>query len=166
MGDNPSHFKAFGNDHPVENVSWYDAQKFIRKLNEMEKTKAYRLPTEDEWEYACRAGTKTRYSFGDDDSKLGEYAWYSENSGKGQEDHPLGTTHPVGKKKPNSWGLFDMHGNVLEWCQDWYGSKHEGRVVRGGNFHYIASTAMSAERGQLHPDKHYMGLGFRVAQNL
>ena len=109
MGDNPSYFT--GDDYlPVESVSWDEVQEFIRKLNEKEDTDKYRLPSEAEWEYACRAGTTTRYSFGDDESKLGDYAWYGDNSG--------GKTHPVGRKKPNSWGLYDMHGNVWEWVQD------------------------------------------------
>ena len=104
MGYSPSHFK--GDDLPAENVSWDDVQEFIKKLNKKENTHKYRLPSEAEWEYAARAGTTTRYSFGDDDSKLGEYAWYNENSG--------GKTHPVGNKGANPWGLYDVHGNVWE----------------------------------------------------
>jgi formylglycine-generating enzyme required for sulfatase activity len=101
MGTNPSYFK--GANLPVEQVSWDDAVEFCKKLSQKEG-KTYRLPTEAEWEYACRAGTTTKFSFGDDESQLGEYAWYGKNSGM--------KTHPVGKKKPNAWGLFDMHGNV------------------------------------------------------
>jgi len=111
MGENPSRFK--GDDHPVENVSWEDVQQFIQKLNAKEGKEACRLPTEAEWEYAARAGTTTIYSFGNNASQLGNYAWYDENSGN--------TTHPVGDKPPNPWGLYDMHGNVWEWVQDWYG---------------------------------------------
>jgi formylglycine-generating enzyme required for sulfatase activity len=106
MGANPGYFK--GPTNPVENVSWDDADEFCRKLSG--KTgKAFRLPTEAEWEYACRAGSKTRFSFGDSDGVLGDYAWFG------------GKTKPVGQKKPNAWGLYDMHGNVSEWCADRYG---------------------------------------------
>jgi formylglycine-generating enzyme required for sulfatase activity len=115
MGTNPSEFK--GPTNPVENVTWDNAVEFCRKLSE--KTgKAVRLPTEAEWEYACRAGSKTRYSFGDSDSALGNYVWYGANSG--------GKLHPVGQKKPNAYGLYDMHGNVFEWCADWYDSYPSG----------------------------------------
>ena len=115
MGKNPSKYE--GANKPVEDVSWNDAVAFFRKLNDEVE---YRLPTEAQWEYACRAGTTTAYSFGDDVSQLGEYAWYSGNSS---------STHPVGELKPNAWGLFDMHGNVFEWCQDWYGDYDSLKVV-------------------------------------
>jgi len=118
MGNNPSSSK--GDTKPVEKVSWHDAVAFCGKLSEREGVE-YRLPTEAEWEYACRAGTSTAYSFGDDASGLGEYAWYRDNSS--------GTTHPVGEKLPNAWGLYDMHGNVFEWCQDWYGPYESLQVV-------------------------------------
>ena len=143
MGSNPSKFR--GEDRPVESVSWNDVQEFIKKLNEKESAGKYRLPSESEWEYACRAGTTTRYSFGDDESKLDDYAWYSENSGS--------ETHPVGQNNPNPWGLYDIHGNVWEWCQDnWHGN-YDGapsdgsawesgsgsdRVDRGGSWSIIA----------------------------
>jgi len=122
MGSNPSRFR--GDDNlPVETVSWDDAQEFIKKLNGQEGTDTYRLPSEAEWEYACRAGTTTRYSFGYSDSKLGEYAWYYDNAGD--------MTHPVGQKKPNQWGLYDMHGNVWEWVQDTRHSDYDGAPTDG-----------------------------------
>jgi formylglycine-generating enzyme required for sulfatase activity len=111
-GGNPSRFK--GATLPVESVSWNDCQRFLAALQQ--KTgRQFGLPTEAQWEYACRAGTTTRWSFGDDESLLDGYAWSGANSG--------GTTHPVGGKKPNAWGLYDMHGNVGEWTADWY-AKH------------------------------------------
>lgn len=113
MGNNPSNFK--GDDRPVESVSWNDCQDFLRVLNDCYPVKdfAFRLPTEAQWEYACRAGTTTAFSCGDDPAQLGDYAWFSENGNW--------ETHPVAQKLPNPWGLFDMHGNVWEWCQDFYG---------------------------------------------
>ena len=121
MGSNPSRFE--GERRPVENVSWNDCQEFLRKLNEAvvgagsEPVPTFRLPSEAEWEYACRAETQTAYYFGDDPAQLGDYAWYWENSD--------GQTHPVGQKRSNAWGLHDMHGNVWEWCEDaWHFSYH------------------------------------------
>jgi len=118
MGTNPSHFK--GATNPVETVSWNDATKFCKKLSKKTR-QAVRLPTEAEWEYACRAGTTTRFSFGDEDGALGDYAWHNDNSGD--------TTRPVGQKKPNAWGLFDMFGNMWEWCADWYGDYPKGAAT-------------------------------------
>jgi formylglycine-generating enzyme required for sulfatase activity len=109
MGSNPSSFK--GAKNPVESVNWDDCQNFIVKLKEKVPGQTFRLPTEAEWEYACRAGSTTDYSFGDGESSLGEYAWYTNNS--------VNTTHAVGEKKPNAWGLYDMHGNVWECCADY-----------------------------------------------
>jgi len=137
MGSNPSRFKGAKNN-PVEQVNWEDCQKFLEALKERVPGQTFRLPTEAEWEYACRAKTKTEYSFRDSPEKLGEYAWFRDNSEE--------KTHPVGQKKPNPWGLYDMHGNVWEWCQDWHGdytaksatdptglATGSRRVLRGGS---------------------------------
>ena len=172
MGLNPSKF--IGADNPVDTVSWEDAVEFCRKLSELPAEKAagnvYRLPTEAEWEYACRAGTTTKYSFGDDESDFGEFGWCVENSGK--------TPHPVGGKQPNAWGLYDMHGNVYEWCQDWYGDYPSGsvtdpsgatssslRVVRGGSWIGSADGCRSASRGWNLPSNRNGNLGFRVVRS-
>jgi formylglycine-generating enzyme required for sulfatase activity len=131
----------------------------------------FQLPTEAQWEYACRAGSKTRYCFGDDEKQLGDYAWYSKNSGN--------KTHPVGEKKPNAWGLYDMHGNVWEWCQDWWkdGYYKESpvddptgaatgsfRVIRGGFWDYPARYCRSAFRGLDGPGRRHYDRGFRVSR--
>lgn len=171
MGDNPSYFKDCGGDCPVEQVSWDMARLFIQKLNQMEGTNKHRLPTEAEWEYACRAGTVTAYSFGDEADKLVDYAWYSANSG--------GQTHPVRKKKPNAWGLYDIHGNVYEWCRDWYGeypsklvlyptgpAQGKTRVVRGGSWLNDAFVLRSANRITWPREKIDSFIGFRIARNL
>jgi len=164
MGTNPSNFKDATN--PVEMVSCNDATEFCKKLPEKTR-QAVRLPTEAEWEYACRAGTATAFSFGDTDSALGDYAWYNANSG--------GTTHPVGQKKPNAWGLFDMHGNVWEWCADWYGDYPGGavtdptgpasggqRVLRGGAWYYSPVHCRAAYRLGGTPGNQPQSSGFRV----
>jgi formylglycine-generating enzyme required for sulfatase activity len=197
MGTNRSRYKGLQN--PVEMVSWNAAVEFCRKLSELPAEKkagyVYRLPTEAEWEYACRAGTKTTYSFGDSDSELGDYAWFGDNSGDQQidalniwntdEDNYFDRlsenncrTHPVGGKKPNPWGLYDMHGNVYEWCQDWYGGYPSGsvtdptgaasgsyRVLRGGSWSPISDYCRSAFRYWYSPDLRYYGLGFRVLRS-
>ena len=166
MDDNPSYNE--GANKPVEQVSWNDAVAFCDKLSDQEGVK-YRLPTEAEWEYACRVGTTTAYSFGDDPSQLGKYAWYDANSNS--------TTHTVGGKIPNGWGLYDMHGNVWEWCQDWYAGYRNGdvsdptgpasgpgRVVRGGSFTYQPKTGRSANRFNYLPDFRNSRFGFRLAR--
>lgn len=170
MGNNPSYFKGDPN-LPVEQVSWDDVQEFIRKLNAKEGGTKYRLPTESEWEYVARAGTTTAYSFGDNPRQLGEYAWYYENSGS--------KTHPVGQKKPNPWGLYDMHGNVWEWVQDRYQDRYSaytsavvtdpqgpssgsGRVARGGSWNCSAHGCRSADRGYVVPGNRHGFLGVRL----
>ncbi|WP_370574998.1 formylglycine-generating enzyme family protein [Methanomethylovorans sp.] len=137
MGSNPSYFK--GDDMPVESVSWEDAQEFIKKLNAMEDTTKYRLPSEVEWEYACRAGTTTRYACGDNESVLDEYAWYSANSGR--------QTHPVGQKKANLWGLYDMHGNVWEWVQDNWDDTYEGAPTDGSAWQKNVNSRADKDQG-------------------
>jgi formylglycine-generating enzyme required for sulfatase activity len=179
MGDNPSDFKDCGEECPIERVSWDDANKFISKLNEMEDTSRYRLPTESEWEYAYRAGTTTIFTFGDDASELGEYAWYWDNSEK--------RTHPVASKRPNSWGLYDMHGNVHEWVEDdwhyyydgapidgsaWIKKPRSGyRVKRGGSWSTTALVCRSASRynaarAVLGSEYRSNSIGFRVARSV
>jgi formylglycine-generating enzyme required for sulfatase activity len=170
MGTNPSGFK--GPRHPVETVSWEDAQEFIAKLNalsaEQSAGREYRLPTEAEWEYACRAGEETAYSFGEDPSVLGKYGWFEDNSGS--------KTHPVGEKQPNPWGLYDMHGNVYEWCEDWYGDYPARtmldptgaimgslRVFRGGGWGILAAFCRSASRNGNRPSGRNVSFGFRLA---
>jgi formylglycine-generating enzyme required for sulfatase activity len=162
MGNNPSNFK--GPDLPVETVSWDDVQEFISKLNQSDNKYQYRLPTEAEWEYAARAG-----STGDYAGDLDAMAWYSNNSGN--------TTHPVGQKQANAWGLHDMHGNVWEWCQDWYGPYAEGvvtdpqgpssgsyRVARGGGWPSPAQRCRSAYRGNAAPGARRNLLGSRLVR--
>ena len=167
MESNPSHFKK-GN-YPVENVSWEDCQKFIGRLNDQIGRAKYRLPTEAEWEYACRAGSVTSYSFGDDKKKLSEYGWYHANSG--------GTSHPVGEKLPNPWGLYDMNGGVWEWCKDWYApyprwkatdpegpSAGTDRVLRGGSWSDGPKRCRSGFRSYFSPDFRCDFFGFRLAR--
>jgi formylglycine-generating enzyme required for sulfatase activity len=132
MGSNPSRFQD--DNLPVEKVSWNDCQKFIKNLNAKGEG-MYRLPSEAEWEYCCRAGTTTAYACGDSESCLDAMAWYNANSGK--------KTYPVGQKQPNAWGLYDMHGNVREWCHDWYG---DSPIYRGGSWNDYANYCRSAFR--------------------
>lgn len=177
MGNNPSAFTGDTN-RPVEAVNWNNAVAYCAALTTSERAAgrcpadwSYRLPTEAEWEYACRAGTATRFSYGDDPgyTLLTNYAWYSSNSGS--------TTHPVGQKAPNPWGLYDMHGNVWEWCQDsWDGSaNYPGgsttdplvttgslRVLRGGDWNSGGNSARCATRDDVLPVSVYIFLGFRA----
>ncbi len=167
--------KLAGNDtrrYPVETVSWDDAAEFCRRLSAIPSERAarrvYRLPTEAEWEYACRAGTATRWCFGDDEAVLSQYAWLGGNADA--------RTHPVGEKKPNAWGLFDMHGNVNNWCADCYsasyykqspscdpkGPRDGNRVLRGGGYWGNPLTTRSASRAASGGDRCSAVIGFRV----
>lgn len=153
MGNNPSYFKSCGDGCPVEQVSWNDVQEFIIRLNQQEKTYKYRLPTDAEWEYAARAGTTTRFHSGDYPSDLSNAGWYSSNSGS--------STRPVGQKVPNSWGLFDMHGNVYEWVQNIISDSDY--MIRGGCWGGDAHSCRSAYRVVLvSSDIRLNSLGFRL----
>ena len=165
MGSNPSKWK--GGSLPVEQVSWNDCQTFIQKLNQL-TGKQFRLPTEAEWEYAARGGSKSRGYKYSGSNTIDDVAWYWDNSGK--------KTHPVKAKQANELGLYDMTGNVLEWCQDWYGkyssspqtnpkgpSSASGRVYRGGGWYYGARFCRVSERGGLTPGNRYGSLGLRLA---
>lgn len=170
MGNNPSYFESVGSDAPVERVSWNDVQEFIQKLNSTTKETQFRLPTEAEWEYACRAGTTTKYYFVDDQDILQKYAWHDTNS--------KGTTHPVGQLIPNTWGLYDMHGNVWEWCQDHWSDTYEEvnangvvrsvlndtetRVIRGGSWIDDARYCRAASRHGHTTSYRDDSLGFRL----
>jgi formylglycine-generating enzyme required for sulfatase activity len=167
MEENPSHTK--GAKWPVENVSWDDCQLFIERLNRETGKNIYRLPTEAEWEYACRAGSITAYSFGDDRKQLGDYGWHSANS--------EGEIHPVGQKTPNPWGFYDMYGNVWEWCKDWYATYPRGlatdpegpssgseRVLRGGGWFDGALRCRSGFRSYFLPNFRSSFFGFRLAR--
>ena len=182
-GTNPSTFIACGMDCPVEQVSWNDAQNFIDALNASESRSkcnttpntCYSLPTESQWEYAARGGTLTAFYSGAItntsctplDSNLNKIGWYCGNA--------VSTTHPVAQMEPNTWGLYDMSGNVYEWCEDWYGPYSDGpvtdptgaasgsyRVLRGGTWYYHASLARSAFRSYTAPENSYYDIGFRL----
>ena len=142
---------------PIIGVSWHDAVAYSKWLSEKTKEE-YRLPTEVEWEYACRAGTTTKWSFGDDEKELEKYAWYSKNSDN--------TTHEVGKKLPNKWELYDMHGNVWEWCEDWYDDKKDEKVLRGGSWFINASYSRSSSRYRFNPTNRDIYRGFRLLRTL
>ena len=162
MGNNPSHYR--GPDRPVESVSWHDIQKFLSRLNASQDVYRYRLPTEAEWEYACRTGTKEEVA-GD----LEERGLYEKNSEL--------TTHPVRSKRPNAWGLYDMHGNVWEWVQDWLGKypakqlinpqgrgRGKLRVLRGGGWHSGGDACRCAFRLGSEPSFRNSALGFRLVR--
>jgi len=176
MGENPSSFKTCGDDCPVEQVSWNDCQNFIRRLKQKEGSNKYRLPTEAEWEYACRAGSTTAFANGGitelkcgHDPNLDAIGWYCGNAGS--------KTHQAAQKKSNAWGLYDMHGNVWEWCQDWYGDYASGSVTdpkgpssgtvhvfRGGSWINYARNVRSALRRRFNPAYRDNYLGFRAVR--
>jgi len=171
MGTNSSEFQDKGGRLPVENVSWNDAQSFVERLNLLDKKRHYRLPTEAEWEYAARAGSQDKYCFGNDEEILTEYAWYKDNS-----DH---RSHKVGGKKPNSWGLYDIHGNIWEWCHDWYAvfnsnpvvdplgaTNSKSRVIRGGCWIVDFKYCLLGHRSRINPDHRANVLGFRVTTDI
>jgi formylglycine-generating enzyme required for sulfatase activity len=154
---------------PVDSVSWYDVQNFIEALNIRENTKGYRLPTEAEWEYAARAGSQSAYTFGSEVVRLVDFAWYKKNA--------QNQTHPVGQLAPNAWGLYDMHGNVHEWCQDWFDRAYysqspaqapsgpgEGlaKSLRGGDWGSDRWYCRCASRSLSSPDRRSNRVGFRM----
>jgi formylglycine-generating enzyme required for sulfatase activity len=156
-------------DHPVACVSWDDAQAFC-KWSSKKTGRMVALPSDAQWEYACRAGSATKFYFGDNDDQLGDYAWFAGNSGN--------TTHPVGRKKPNAWGLYDMHGNVCQWCLDYLPSYNKGpndfdwntglrvrdfKVIRGGTYAADSTWCRDANRGGgVHDDRRPPVYGFRI----
>jgi len=179
IGKNPSHFQGLkvkyvdSSNHPVDSVSYRDAEEFCRRLSELPEEQVagrrYRLPTEAEWEYACRAGSKTAFSFGNDAANLGSYAWYDANSGE--------MTHAVGSKRPNAFGLYDMHGNVWEWCSDWYDKEYYAsspatdpsgpdsgsfRVLRGGSWNNEPDCVRCASRPYFAPVYRISEFGIRL----
>jgi formylglycine-generating enzyme required for sulfatase activity len=191
MGNNPSSFKNAGSNAPVEQVTWEDAQAFCRKLTQKERAVGrlpsgyeYTLPTEAQWEYACRAGATTAYGWGNEEGGLYQYGNYCDSSNTDGLDwqdksHNDGydKTAPVGRYKPNAWGLYDMHGNVWEWCYDWYDGKNSSgaitdpkgpasgtyRVFRGGCWLNYSDGCRSADRSCFAPSDRCYNLGFRLA---
>jgi len=174
-GKYPTKLHETGENAPVESVSWNDCQGFLRKLAELEglTDNSFRLPTEAEWEYACRAGTEARFYTGDSEDDLASARWFGKNSIR---------AHPVGHKTPNTWGLYDMHGNVWEWCQDWYDAYPNSdltdplgpttgrcRVLRGGSYGFFdnnATKCRAANRSSDSPDDTYGTFGFRCVRGL
>lgn len=154
-----------GDQYPAVNVSWYDAQDFLNRLSVRDADNSYYLPTEEEWEYAARAGTTTEFSFGDDERDLRAYGWYRDITQNNEE-----YAHAVATKRPNPWGLYDMHGNVWEWMDDWFYGSYAAqpkltpmeKVLRGGGWDYPAYGARSAFRNHLLPSRSNYVIGFRL----
>ena len=175
MHSTPSHFSALGDSFPVENINWYETQEFIKKLNVLNSNGHFSLPTEAQWEYACRAGSNTPFNTGEnlttDEANFdGNYPY---------KEFPKGIfrnkTTKVGSFKPNAWGLYDMHGNVWEWCEDWFCEYPEAfvkdpvgdcesdlKVIRGGSWYFNAESARSGRRYTHHPEDRGFSLGFRL----
>ena len=162
MGDNPSKFNQGWSAglRPVEKVSWLDCMSFISKLNEIDQSEklglvgSWRLPTEAEWEFACRAGTTTKWFHSNQDFDLDEVGWHAGNSGA--------TTREVGQKKANDWGLFDVHGLVGEWCSDMWYNDNLRRIHRGGSWFTESDATRSAARSSANVDRCSDGIGFRL----
>ena len=157
--------------YPVSCVSWDDAATFCKRLSER-TGRTVRLPTEAQWEYACRAGSMTRFCFGDNDTELADYAWHKEIGGGGRKEG--------GAKRPNAWGLYDIHGNLMEWCADWYADSYANghardpvgpargndRILRGGTWYDLPEHCRSARRARHGPDTRFEEIGFRVVVEL
>ncbi len=176
MNNNPSFFKKLGDDNPIERVSWYLIQDFIKRLNEKEKLKpkeGYRLPTEAEWEYVCKAGSSTKYYHSNKSDLLEEYAWFSYTSNR--------STQVVGTKKPNAFGIYDMLGNVREWCHDWYDPKYyqkspvndpqgpakgEFKTMRGGSWYCVPRLTRTTQRYHHIPSSKSFLIGFRLVKQI
>jgi formylglycine-generating enzyme required for sulfatase activity len=180
MGTKPWQGKdgiPYAENGPASMMNWVEANLFVQKLNH-EQAGPYRLPTEAEWEYACRAGTTTPYSFGVHEGfQLQEYGWFNVNAGGAKENY----AHAVGSKKPNPWGLYDMHGNVWEFCSDWYGAypfpddgpvtdpkgpeTSTGRIIRGGAFDSRDYQLRSAQRYPIYTNRAFPTTGIRLVRN-
>jgi len=164
MGTEPWSDKEYikmGYDYPATNISWNDCRDFLHKLNRIEEIDKYRFPTEYEWENACRAGSRTDYYFGNNKALLGNYAWYNKNTIDKNESF----AHRVGLKEPNDWGLYDMHGNIWEWCNDKFNNNSEYRVIRGGGWNRFAKHCLSNFRGKFKQSESYNNIGLRIVRS-
>ncbi len=161
MGNKPWEARRYGqsdDDAPAVFISWHAAREFVERLNEMEGVDRYAMPTEEQWEHACRGGSGSDYSFGDDVKSLGEFAWYRENTWNSDEKH----AHPVGRKLPNPWGIYDVHGNVWEWCSDRYDEKEPARVIKGGSWDDQGEYCQCSARHGSVPEDENDDVGLRV----